>query len=178
MDQTQGKENELTCGLEDGISGSHLHGGFTLANQSALNQNENRSVGYGKSCTMEEFQRFESIFTKFTAIAREHFLPPERQRFGLISERSLLPFLGVGSPETWLIILHSSACPNCSVIFQEEEDLRTILQNHHSLVIEVILLNLLSFSLLIIIKVGNLDYTVSTCTDFLMAIGIIWFDEH
>lgn len=145
MDQTQGKENEeLTCGVKDGIAGSHLLGGFTLANQSALNENENRIVGSGKSCTKEEFQLFESIFMNFTAIAREHFLPPERHRFGLISERSLLPFLDVGNPETWLIILHSSGCPNCSVILQEEDDLRTILQNHHSLVTEVILLNLSS----------------------------------
>ncbi|XP_038974492.1 uncharacterized protein LOC103706826 isoform X2 [Phoenix dactylifera] len=134
----KGKKNEeLTCGVKDGIAGSHFLGGFTLANQSALKENENGSVGSGKSCTKEEFQRFESVFMKFTAIAREHFLPPERQRFGLISQRSLLPFLGVGNPETWLIILHSSECPNCSVILQEGEDLRTILQNHYSLVIEL-----------------------------------------
>lgn len=134
----KGKENEeMTCKVENGMTDSPLLAGFTLANQSSLKEYENRSVVSGKSCTKEEFQQFESVFTKFTGIAREHFLPPERQRFGLISERSLLPFLGVGNPETWLLILRSSGCSNCSVILQEGDDLRTILQNHHSLVMEL-----------------------------------------
>ncbi|XP_073000919.1 uncharacterized protein [Typha latifolia] len=128
---------ELTYGVEDLLTGSPWKGGFTLANQSVSQRTENKdSTTDTVTCTLEEFRHFESFYTKFAAIAREHFLPPERQRFALVSERSLLPFLDV-YPEKWLLVIKFSGCPSCSVIVEEGDDLRTILQDHQSLVKEL-----------------------------------------
>ncbi|KAJ6822596.1 uncharacterized protein M6B38_386855 [Iris pallida] len=88
-------------------------------------------------CTEEEFHQFKSFFSNFTKIAREHFLPPERQRFGLISDRSLLPFLGVSNTEAWLVTLHFSGCPNFSTVLQKGDDLRKLLQMDSPLVTEL-----------------------------------------
>lgn len=89
------------------------------------------------SCTTEEFKQFESFFKQFTSIAREYFLPPEKQRFGLISEISLLPFLDLASPNKWLVVLHVSGCSNCTMIVPEGDNLRKFLQTHQSSVMEV-----------------------------------------
>ncbi|KAJ0974347.1 hypothetical protein J5N97_016312 [Dioscorea zingiberensis] len=84
-----------------------------------------------------KFQRFESFFTKFTTTAREYFLPPERQRYGLVTETSLLPFLGVSDPETWFAMLQFPLCPNCSKMIREIDDLHAVLQMHDSVVTEL-----------------------------------------
>lgn len=137
-DQKQVVENEeLNFGAEAQVIGSPWEGGFALANQSVSQQIENREADTGMTCMMEEFKLFESFYTKFVALAREYFLPPERQRYGLVSERSLLPLLGIDSQEMWLLMVHFSGCPNCSILVKEGDRIRTVLQSHHPLVKEV-----------------------------------------
>ncbi|OEL32714.1 hypothetical protein BAE44_0006265 [Dichanthelium oligosanthes] len=71
--------------------------------------------------------------------AREYFLPPEMARFGLITERSLLPSLDVvneGNLDTYFVIIHYLGCTTCSVIAKEGDDLRSLVQSHHNLSIK------------------------------------------
>ncbi|KAL6883760.1 hypothetical protein ACP4OV_011174 [Aristida adscensionis] len=130
------EDEELTLGGGDQLTGSPWKGGFTPANGSVSYQIENANVGNRKLCTVQNFHQFESFYTKLTAIAREYFLPPEKIRFGLITERSLLPTLDAineRDPETWLLAIHYLGCTNCSVTVKEGDDLRSLLQSHHYL---------------------------------------------
>ncbi|CAL9204412.1 uncharacterized protein LOC103976329 isoform X2 [Musa acuminata AAA Group] len=136
VEHHKGMENRLTCAVEDGLGRSVWLKEYTLANQSTLEQLDDGGAGTRMLCTDEEFKQFETFFMKFTAIAREFFLPPERQRFGLISDGALLSFLGISSPDKWLVMLHFSGCSNCTMIVQQGDDLRNILQTHHSLIME------------------------------------------
>ncbi|KAJ6839916.1 uncharacterized protein M6B38_311070 [Iris pallida] len=136
-DQKGKKIEEVTYGIQSGLDVPPPLGRFTLANQSDSQGTEYRNASKEMLCTEEEFHQFKSFFSNFTKIAREHFLPPERQRFGLISDRSLLPFLGVDNPQTWLVTLQFSGCPNCSMVLQEGDDLTTILQMDNPLVTEL-----------------------------------------
>eukprot|EP00268_Persea_americana_P058714 TRINITY_DN7133_c0_g1_i3.p1 TRINITY_DN7133_c0_g1~~TRINITY_DN7133_c0_g1_i3.p1 ORF type:complete len:997 (-),score=188.46 TRINITY_DN7133_c0_g1_i3:390-3188(-) len=70
-------------------------------------------------------------------MAREHFLPPERQRFGLVSKRSLLSFLGVENLDTWSLMLHFMGCPNCSKILSKQEEIKSAMLMHHTLAPEL-----------------------------------------
>ncbi|KAK9275539.1 hypothetical protein L1049_022806 [Liquidambar formosana] len=91
-----GMNNEkMSCGVENGFRGIPGLEEFSSLNDSAaFPGTESRSPGVGSSCTFEEFQQFDSFFPKFISVAREFFLPPERQQFGLVSKRSLLSSLG------------------------------------------------------------------------------------
>ncbi|URD85335.1 hypothetical protein MUK42_27554, partial [Musa troglodytarum] len=80
VEHHKGMENRLTCAVEDGLGRSDWLKEYTLANQSALEQLDDGGGGTRMLCTDEEFKQFETFFMKFTAIAREFFLPPERQR--------------------------------------------------------------------------------------------------
>ncbi|KAF6160808.1 hypothetical protein GIB67_036009 [Kingdonia uniflora] len=108
-----------TCGNIFGVHDASDNGSFT------------------EFCTFEEFGRFESFFSKFTTFAREFFLPFERQRFGVVSERSLLSSLGVGDPDSQLVMLYFSGCPNCSKLLKEGDDLKNAFHMHHPLVAEL-----------------------------------------
>lgn len=106
-----------------------------MANESLPGQIGNTDDGNGE-CTIQKFHQFESFYAKLTAIAREYFLPPEIARFGLITERSLLPSLDVsneGNPETGFVIINYLGCTACSVIVKDGDDLRSLVQSHHNL---------------------------------------------
>ncbi|RCV42430.1 hypothetical protein SETIT_9G215800v2 [Setaria italica] len=129
------EDEELTFGGEGQLTGSSWKGGFTLANESLSGQIGNTDDG-NRKCTIQKFRQFESFYAKLTAIAREYFLPPEIARFGLITERSLLPSLDVsneGNPETWFVIIHYLGCTACSVIVKDGDDLGSLVQSHHNL---------------------------------------------
>ncbi|KAI9168951.1 hypothetical protein LWI28_004417 [Acer negundo] len=91
----KGIENgNLKCGIGNGFGGIPWLGEFSTVNDSdPFQETPNMMSGVGLSCNFKEFQRFESFFSKFMAAAREFFLPPERHRFGVVSERSLLQYL-------------------------------------------------------------------------------------
>ncbi|XP_062200707.1 uncharacterized protein LOC133903374 isoform X2 [Phragmites australis] len=130
------EDEELTFGGGGQLTGSPWQGGFTLANESVSDQIKNTNDGNRKLCTVERFHQFENFYAKLTAIAREYFHPPEKVRFGLITERSLLPSLAVVNEvnqETWFVTIHYLGCTTCSVIAKEGDDLRSLVQSHHSL---------------------------------------------
>ncbi|ONK72161.1 uncharacterized protein A4U43_C04F16420 [Asparagus officinalis] len=132
----EGLESEsLTYRVKSGPADSSLLGRWT-------NKTDSQGTTYGGDdtdmpCTEENFHKFNSFFWDFMKISRDYFLPPERHRFGLISEKSLLPFLDIGNPDTWLVVVKFSGCSNCSMILHEGDDLRNILQMHHALVKEL-----------------------------------------
>ncbi|KAA8533352.1 hypothetical protein F0562_033115 [Nyssa sinensis] len=131
-------ENEkMKCGIGSEFTRIPWLGEFSPVNDSAFLEDENMRPGDGLSCSFEEFQRFESFFTKFMTVVREFSLPPERLRFGLVSKRSLLSSLGVGDSSSWLTMLYFVGCPSCSKVLREGDDLKNVLQMHNSLVTEL-----------------------------------------
>lgn len=125
----------MSCGA-DGFSMIPSLGEFTPVNESDFLEAENTRSSGGDSCNFEEFQRFESMFSKFVTVVREFFLPPERLRFALVPERSMLSSLGIGNSGTWLMMLYFAGCPNCSKVLREVNDLKSVLQMHASPVTE------------------------------------------
>ncbi|KAJ3690167.1 hypothetical protein LUZ61_019331 [Rhynchospora tenuis] len=111
--------------------------GFTLANQSVPEETQNGEFYNKPTCTIEEFQKFRSFYKEFISLAKEHFLPPERQRFSLVSSKSLLPYLGIENVENWSVLVRFSGCPNCSIILRDGDELKSVLLDHHPLVKEL-----------------------------------------
>ncbi|KAJ6678161.1 TRANSPORTER putative (DUF179)-RELATED [Salix viminalis] len=64
-------------------------------------------------------------------------LPPERHRFGLVSEKSLLSPLGVEDSGSWSVVLYYNGCPSCSRILKEGDDMKRVLQMEKSIVTEL-----------------------------------------
>ncbi|KAJ7942691.1 Protein disulfide-isomerase [Quillaja saponaria] len=101
---------------------------FTSVNDSASFEAENRNPHDASACTYGEFQRFHSFYSKFMTAVREFFLPPERYRYGFVSQRSMLSSLSVGDSASWLVLHYLAGCPSCSKVLQEEDNLNYILQ--------------------------------------------------
>lgn len=128
----------LSCSNDDGFNRvTPLANQFTAVNNSLVKEAENLTVNAGESCPSYEFQQFELFFQKLITSARELFLPPERFRFAMVSDRSLLPLLNIEEPSSWLVTVHFSGCPSCSQIIKEVDELRSILQSQPSPVLEV-----------------------------------------
>ncbi|CAI0378055.1 unnamed protein product [Linum tenue] len=147
-----GKENQkvageekaaLTCGSESAFTGIPSIGEFSSGNDSLTHQEdeywdaENARSGTGLTCTYEQFQKFDAFFSKFMAVAREYFLPLEKHRFGLVSERSLLSSLGIGDSGSWVVMLSYNGCQSCSRILRDNDDLASILQSEKCIVTEL-----------------------------------------
>ncbi|MQL98162.1 hypothetical protein Taro_030863 [Colocasia esculenta] len=136
--QKVGSENEkLSCGVGNELSGVPWLGDFALANDTTYLENEAKMSNIEAACTLDKFQQFKSFFPEFNKIVKEFFLPPESQRFGVITERSLLPFLGLEDPDAWMLLIHFSGFPSLSESLWDVNDLRIALQNHHFSIREV-----------------------------------------
>ncbi|XP_020594796.1 uncharacterized protein LOC110034895 [Phalaenopsis equestris] len=134
----KGLENEgLSCAVENGMADSHWVGDFSWANSSAREEMEYETADINLSCTEKEFEQFKSFFSKFKVVAREFFLPPEMIRFGLITERSVLPYVGVSAMGAWFATLKFNGCSSCSVTLKEGDDLKKALQENHSPVMQL-----------------------------------------
>lgn len=130
-------ENEkMNCDIDDGVGFIPQLNKFTLGNESALTNAGNTTHG-GSSCEINEFVRFKSFLEKSLTVTREFFLPPERLKFGLVPNRSLLSVLNIEDPGPWLMTLQVAGCPTCSNVLKEDDDLKTIIQTQASLVAEV-----------------------------------------
>lgn len=130
-------ENEkITCDIDSQFSGLLGIGEFAPLNESDFMESEKFRSSDGVSCSFEEFQLFESSLYNFTSIVREFFLPPERLKFGLVSERSQISSLGVGDTGSWLMMLYSTGCPSCAKVFKGESDLKRIIELNASPVME------------------------------------------
>ncbi|ESR50760.1 hypothetical protein CICLE_v10030666mg [Citrus x clementina] len=127
----------MKCGIESGFSGIPWIDQFNLVNANDTHETEKAATGIGLSCNFEELERFELFFSKFVNAAREFFLPPERHSFGLVSNRSLLQYLGVEDSESWLAMLKFAGCPSCSKILKEGNDLKSVLQMDNGIVSEL-----------------------------------------
>jgi hypothetical protein len=92
---------------------------------------------YPNFCSFEEFERFHSFYQKFMNAVKEFFLPPERHRFGLVSDRAMLSSLGVGDSGSWFAVRYLAGCSSCSHILKEEGDLNYVLQRNNYFVKEV-----------------------------------------
>jgi hypothetical protein len=101
-------------------------GGFTDQNSHNLNP-----------CSFEEFDRFHSFYEKFMNAVKEFFLPSERHRFGLVSDRAMLSSLGVADSGSWFAVRYLAGCSSCSHILKEEDDLNYVLQRNNYFVKEV-----------------------------------------
>lgn len=132
-------ENEkLNCGIENGFSKIPWLGDFSRINDSdPYLETDNMTPGVKVPCAIEDFKQFEHFLAKFMKVAGEFFLPLERQRFGLVSNRSLLSSLGIGDSDSWFAMIHFNGCPSCSKVLKEENDLQSALQMRNSLVEEV-----------------------------------------
>ncbi|XP_051116151.1 uncharacterized protein LOC127241265 isoform X2 [Andrographis paniculata] len=136
-DNVKGMESEeLSCGIDNGFSGISLTDQFTSTNNSLLKETEDAKFTIGDLCSLHEFEQFEVFFDKLATVAREFFLPPERIKFAVVRESTLLPLLHIHEPLSWLMTLHVSGCPSCSKILKEVDDLRSVLQTRFSPVLE------------------------------------------
>ncbi|KAI4369113.1 hypothetical protein MLD38_017598 [Melastoma candidum] len=89
------------------------------------------------SCNFEEFQRFETFFSKFVTSMREFFLPSERQKFGIISERALITPLKIGKLDSWSVSVQHAGCPSCSKIIHDIDDLKSLLLDDGGVVLNL-----------------------------------------
>ncbi|MFS7903125.1 putative protein disulfide-isomerase [Helianthus anomalus] len=138
--KNQGMENEkITCNVDDQFNGLPGLNEFIPLNESDFLEAKKTgsSDGDPSSCSFEEFQMFESSLYNFTSFVGEFFLPPERLKFGLVSERSLLSSLGVADTGSWLIMLYSTGCPSCTKVFKGGSDLKRIIEIDSSPVMEL-----------------------------------------
>ncbi|KAK4264137.1 hypothetical protein QN277_029467 [Acacia crassicarpa] len=99
-------------------------GTFISMNDSVLEEANDSNSHVLPSCTLQEFEHFHYFYSKFMAYVREFFLPPERHRFGLVSERSILSSLGVRESRSWFAVLYVDGCPSCLKVLKEEDDLK------------------------------------------------------
>ncbi|KAF5749897.1 hypothetical protein HS088_TW03G00224 [Tripterygium wilfordii] len=136
--QKQAMEDaKLHCDMKDSSRGIPWFGECSSINDTDTFQETEDKPGVGLSCTFEEFQKFSSFFPGFMTVAREFFLPPERLRFGLVSERSLVSSLGLHDANSWLVMVYLSGCPSCSKILKPEDDIRSVLQMHNPILREL-----------------------------------------
>lgn len=128
----------MKCSIDNGFDGIPWRAYFSSVNDSAVYEDiENVSPGGVSSCNFEEYQHFESFFSKFMTVAKDFFLPPERHRSALVSERSVLSTLGIQDSGSWLVVLYFAGCPGCLRIINKEDDLNNVLKMDYSIVKEV-----------------------------------------
>ncbi|CAI9102613.1 OLC1v1000911C2 [Oldenlandia corymbosa var. corymbosa] len=135
--QKASEDGQMSCNVNDGFSAFPSFADFILRTDGILQGAENTSFGEGFSCTLDELQRLESFFPKFIKLARDFFLPPERQGFGVVSERSLLSDLVSNASASWLLKLYAAGCPSCSRIVGEGDDLKVAIETQDSIVKEL-----------------------------------------
>lgn len=124
-----GMENaKMDCGVDNLSSDMPWLREFTSANSSSFLMADNTSLTNWASCKIEEFQRFESFLPNFLTVSRDLFLPPERLKFGLVSDRVLLSSLNIKDSGSWLVTLHFAGCPSCLKVLKEGDDLKAFAQ--------------------------------------------------
>ncbi|PIN15157.1 Protein disulfide-isomerase [Handroanthus impetiginosus] len=137
-DNKKGEEDDkLSCAINNESSGIPWLSQLTFVNDSHVKEAQNLTFGAGESCTLYEFQQFKTFLQKLTTVARESFLPPERLRFAVVRDRSLLPLLNIEEPGSWMMTVYFAGCPSCSKVLKEVDDVRTVLQAQASPVLEL-----------------------------------------
>ncbi|KAG9131701.1 hypothetical protein Leryth_009446 [Lithospermum erythrorhizon] len=137
LDQAMEDANFQCDAADDGIFGIPKPYAFGIMNDNIhLNSD---TMGYGDwcSCRFDQFQLFEKFLPNFLSLAREYFLPPERLRFGVVRDKSLLPLLNVKPSCSWVLTLHLAGCPNCSKVLEDVNDLRTVVHTQSAYLSEL-----------------------------------------
>ncbi|XP_030482148.2 uncharacterized protein LOC115699075 isoform X2 [Cannabis sativa] len=141
MGQNIQKEMEnanMMCNVDDEINRFPWLVDLSSVNESAPFKETNNTVpGVLSSCTPEGYQLFETFFMKFLTKAKDFFLPSERYRYGLVSERSMLSTLGIEESGSWLAVLHHAGCPSCMKIIEKEDDLTDVFHMDGAIVSEL-----------------------------------------
>ncbi|XP_062112961.1 uncharacterized protein LOC133824112 [Humulus lupulus] len=135
--QKEMENANMMCSVDDDISRVPWLVNLSSVNGSAPFKDYNTMPGVLSSCTSEGYQQFESFFLKFMTVAKDFFLPSERYRYGLVSERSMLSTLGIGESGSWLAVLNHAGCPSCVKIIEKEDDLSDVLHKDAAIVSEL-----------------------------------------
>ncbi|XVF01801.1 hypothetical protein REPUB_Repub04eG0120700 [Reevesia pubescens] len=135
----KGMENgKLKCGVENWSAGIPWISEFSSVHDSvSFQESENLRLGFGLSCTLKEYKQFDLFFSKLIAVRRELLMPPERLRFGLVSDRSLMSSLGVEDSGTWMSVLYFKGCPGCSKVIKDGDELKSVFLTDDSVVREL-----------------------------------------
>ncbi|KAL6187321.1 hypothetical protein ACLB2K_038721 [Fragaria x ananassa] len=129
---------KMKCDVDHAVGAVPWIGDFSSVNDSAASEETEKTSRDGASfCMLEEYQLFDSFFSKFMTFARDFFLPSERHKFGVVSERSMLSALGIGDSSSWLAVLYFAGCPSCSKIINKEGELNIALKMDNSVVKEL-----------------------------------------
>ncbi|KAL1550561.1 hypothetical protein AAHA92_18507 [Salvia divinorum] len=142
--------NESTTGndLGQGFVGadSEMENNGTLVGEEKDNRKDmegdmpscGSDIGFGGTSWLNQFStQYKVSFQKFIEVSREFFLPPEKYRYAVIHERSLLPLLNIEEPIFGSVTVQYAGCPSCSQVLKEVDDLKAILQSQPSPVSEV-----------------------------------------
>lgn len=108
-----------------------------VTNWQGSDHSSSHALFYGSSCTQEEYNYFKVLYTNLSRIARDNMLPPERQRFGLLSNRTVISALSIDAQQKSLLMLQFPDCPNCSKTFDRGDDLEEFVLTPHPLVTEL-----------------------------------------
>ncbi|XP_010466140.1 PREDICTED: uncharacterized protein LOC104746376 isoform X3 [Camelina sativa] len=103
------------------------------------NQKENGRVNldFGQTCNREQFKQFSSFLSRLIATTKDFSLPPERQKFGLITEESLASSFNIGKSDSWAAIIQLAGCPHCSKILKAGDDISRFLKMENPIVTEL-----------------------------------------
>lgn len=128
----------MKCGIDNGFGTVPLLSDFGSVNENApFEETENLKLGLVSSFQCEDYQQFDSFFSKFMTVAKDFFLPSERHRVGLVSERSILSILGIQDSGSWMAVLYFAGCPSCLRMLNNEDDLNNVLKMDNPIVTEV-----------------------------------------
>ncbi|CAN6891749.1 unnamed protein product [Brassica oleracea] len=117
------------CRLQSGFGRVPWLEDFSYVNDTAaLQENDRANGGSGQTCNHEQYKQFSSFLSKLIAAAKEFSLPPERQKFGLITEKSLASPFTVGASDSWTAVLQLAGCPHCSKILKAGDDIQRLLK--------------------------------------------------
>ncbi|XP_018492604.1 uncharacterized protein LOC108862844 isoform X4 [Raphanus sativus] len=108
-----------------------------LKGKNNLKENDRANGGSGQTCNHEQYKQFSSFLSKLIAAAKEFSLPPERQKFGLITEKSLASPFTVRESDSWAAVLQLAGCPHCSKILKAGDDIQRFLKMENPIVSEL-----------------------------------------
>uniref|UniRef100_A0A1J3FY63 UPF0301 protein n=1 Tax=Noccaea caerulescens TaxID=107243 RepID=A0A1J3FY63_NOCCA len=129
---------KLMCRLQSGYGRVPWLEDFSYVNDTAAFQENDRvNRGLGQTCNHAQFNQFSSFLSKLIATAKTFSLPPERQKFGLITERSMGSSFNIRASDSWAAVLQLAGCPHCSKILKVGDDIQRLLKMENPIVTEL-----------------------------------------
>ncbi|XP_024015578.1 uncharacterized protein LOC18025362 isoform X3 [Eutrema salsugineum] len=129
---------KMMCRVQSGFGRVPWLEDFSYVNDTAaLQENDGVNRGFGQTCNHEQYKQFSSFLPKLIATAKEFSLPPERQKFGLITEGSLASSFNIGAFDSWAAVLQLAGCPHCSKILKVGDDIQRLLKMENPIVSEL-----------------------------------------